>query len=373
MTTEARYRKPRSSGGVQIRDVARLASVSPITVSRHLNEPERVAEKTRAKIATAIEELGYIPNLAARTLSSNRGNLVGVIVPTVTNSIFADFIAGLSDVLEEQGYKLLISSSGYSLDREAALIETLIAQRPAGIVVTGQAHSEQGRGLLQRLRIPVVETWETGSAPIDIGVGFSNFNACYEMTRGLLASGYRNIAFVSAPIPANDRATRRRQGYLAAMCEAGLSPESSWIREAEFSFGHGAEVMGELTDSHPNLEAVFYANDILAIGALTECQRRGIRNPDDIGICGFDDVELAAMTIPSLTTVRIPRYEIGRRAAEMVLSAGTTNGPDDNVIDLGFEIISRASTVPIRREYPATTAAKIAANLRCARSDMAGV
>lgn len=343
MTADARHRKPRSSGSVLIRDVARLAGVSAITVSRHLNEPERVAEKTRAKIATAIEELAYIPNLAARTLSSNKANLVGVVVPTITNSIFADFIAGLSDVLETQGHKLLISTSGYSLDREAALIETLIAQRPAGIVVTGQSHSEQGRGLLQRLRIPVVEAWETDAAPIDIGVGFSNFDACYEMTRGLLASGYRHIAFVSAPIAANDRAMRRRQGYLAAMREAGLSPDPSWIREAAFSFGNGAEVMGKLMDSHPNLEAVFYANDILAIGALTECQRRGIRNPDDIGICGFDDIELAAMIVPSLTTVRIPRYEIGRHAAEMVLSPGTMNRPDGNVLDLGFEIVSRAS------------------------------
>ncbi len=347
MTTVTRHRKKRPSGGVQIRDVARLAGVSAITVSRHLNEPDKVAEKTRAKVAAAINEIGYIPNMAARTLSSNKASVVGVIVPTITNSIFADFIAGLSDVLEEQGYKLLISCSGYSLEREAALIETLIAQRPAGIIVTGQAHSERGRGLLRRVRIPVVEAWEIGSAPIDICVGFSNFNACYEMTRGLLASGYRNIAFVSAPIAANDRAMGRRQGYLAAMREAGLSPEPSRIREAEFSFGRGAEVMGELVDSHPDLEAVFYANDILAIGALTECQRRGIRNPDDIGICGFDDVELAAITIPSLTTVRIPRYEIGRHAAEMVMSAGTTNGPDGNVIDLGFEIISRASTVPI--------------------------
>ncbi|MHA1566914.1 MAG: substrate-binding domain-containing protein, partial [Alphaproteobacteria bacterium] len=220
--------------------------------------------------------------------------------------------------------------------------------RPAGIVVTGQAHSEHGRSLLQRLRIPVVEAWETGSTPIDIGVGFSNFDACYEMTRGLLASGYRNIAFVSAPTAANDRAMGRRQGYLAAMREAGISPPPNWIREAEFSFSHGAEAMAELADTHPDLEAVFFANDILAIGALTECQRRGIRIPDDIGICGFDDVELAALTVPSLTTVRIPRYEIGRRAAKMVLSAGITDGPSERVIDLGFEIISRASTIPIK-------------------------
>jgi LacI family transcriptional regulator, gluconate utilization system Gnt-I transcriptional repressor len=350
MTILARPRKTRSAGGVQIRDVARHAGVSAITVSRHLNEPERVAEKTRARIATAIEELGYIPNLAARTLSSNKANLVGAIVPTISNSIFADYIAGLSDVLEAQGFKLLISSSGYALEREAALIETLIAQQPAGIVVTGQSHSDHGRGLLQRLTIPVVETWETGSAPIDISVGFSNFSACYEMTRALQAAGYRRIAFVSAPVAANDRATGRRRGYLAAMGEAGLPVRPGWIREAGFSFVHGAEILGELVGAHGDLEAVFFANDILAIGALTECQRRGIRNPDDIGICGFDDVELAAMMMPTLSTVRVPRYDIGRRAAEIILAPAGAARPHGNVVDLGFEIVSRASTAPISHQ-----------------------
>lgn len=338
-------RRRRGTGSVQIRDVARLASVSAVTVSRFLNDPGKVAAATRERIAAAIAATGYIPNLPAKALSSNRTTVVATIVPTITNSIFADFIAGLSDVLEENGLKLLISASGYRLDREAELIETLIGHRPAGIIVTGQAHSPRGRRLLSEAAAPVVETWEIDGPTIDLGVGFSNFRASRAMTRWLVARGYRRIAFVSAPVTDNDRARRRLDGHLSALQEAGLRPRRDWVRQATFSFSQGAAEIAAMLDRPPAPEAVFFANDVLAIGALTECMRRGVRVPEDVAICGFDDVDLAALTTPPLTTVRIPRYEMGRRAAEMVLSRAAGPGrPEERRVDLGFRIVARGST-----------------------------
>lgn len=340
-------RRRRGSGSVQIRDVARLASVSAVTVSRFLNDPAKVAAETRERIAAAIATTGYIPNLPAKALSSNRATVVATIVPTITNSIFADFIAGLSDVLEDNGHKLLISASGYRLDREAELIETLIGHRPAGIVVTGQAHSPRGRRLLSQAATPVVETWEIDAPPIDLGVGFSNFRASRAMTRWLIGRGYRRIGFVSAPVVDNDRARRRLEGHLAALREAGLKARRPWLRQAPFSFRDGATEMAAMLDDTPVPDAVYFANDVLAIGALTECARRGIDVPGEIAICGFDDIDLAALTTPPLTTVHIPRYEVGRRAAEMVLARAADRGqPTEKRVDLGFRIVVRGSTAP---------------------------
>ncbi len=340
-------RRRRSYAGLQIRDVSRLSGVSTQTVSRYFNTPHKVSEKTRAKIAEAVEATGYIPNMVAKGLSSNRTNIVAAIVPTITHSIFADVLAGISRVLEEQNHRLLISESGYSLNREEALIRELMAQRPGGIVLIGQTRTDGARALLNRLTIPVVELLEIDAPPCDLGVGFSNFNACLEMTNRLIEAGYRKIGFICAPFEANDRATRRYQGYLQAMRDAGIEPAPGWLRTASFSYREGARVFGRLIDDHPELEVVF-SNDILAVGGVLECQRRGLAIPADIGICGFDDLELASLTNPPLTTVQIPRYEIGRRAATLVLAANAGERPENTTVDVGFKIVSRGSTRPIR-------------------------
>ncbi|WP_282606199.1 LacI family DNA-binding transcriptional regulator [Pelagibius sp. Alg239-R121] len=337
-------RRKRPGGRLQIRDVARLAGVSAITVSRYINNPGKVAKDTGEKIASAIKESGYIPNMVAKGLSSNRTNVVAAIIPTITNSIFADLVSGLSDGLEDNGHRLLIAESGYSLEREMELIQTMIAQRPAGLVVTGQVHTEHGAELLRSIDIPVLETFETGAEPIDMCAGFSNFDASFQMVKGLIEAGYRKIGFVSAPIASNDRATRRREGYFAAMKEAGLNVVPGWVRDAKFAFREGARALGELVEQHPELEAIFFASDVLSIGGVMECQRRKIRFPEDVGICGFDDFELTAMTNPPLTTVRIPRYEIGHKAAAMLMARLNGDETVERSVDLGFEIVWRGST-----------------------------
>jgi LacI family gluconate utilization system Gnt-I transcriptional repressor len=345
MPKENGTRRPRSPGtAVRIEEVARLAGVSAITVSRALNTPDKVAEKTRKAVWEAVEKTGYIPNRLAGSLASNRSRTIGVIIPTIINSIFADKVQGMTDVLLKEGYHLMLANSGYSLEVESDLVSAFVAQRPSGLVLTGVSHDDRTRSLLGRAGIAVVETWSLGDDPIDMLVGFSNEDAARAMVLHLHGLGYRRIGLVSAPVDHNDRAASRVAGYRKALRECGLPEIRSLEREAAFSFRNGALALSSLLDSHPDIDAIFFANDILAAGALLECQRRGIAVPDDLGIAGFDDVDLAAETVPGLTTVRIPRYEIGARAAQLILDRIGGREPEEKVIDLGFEIVSRGST-----------------------------
>lgn len=329
---------------VRMEDVARVAGVSAITVSRVIHHPDKVADTTRERVLAAIETTGYVPNRVAGSLASNQTRIIGALVPTVTNSIFADTIDGLTDELGAQGYQLLLGATGYSLGEETRLINAILAQRPAGIVVTGLQHEPAAETLLRAARIPVVETWNVDGRPIDMAVGFSNFNACHAMVERLVARGARCIGYVGAPTLANDRAAQRVAGYRAAVTALGLEASDSLIYEGKFSFAAGAGRLRDLLASRPDVDAVFFGNDILALGALFECQRQGIRVPADLAIAGFDDVELAASVAPALTTVRIHRYEIGRQAAHKILERlqGDTTPPA--LSDLGFEIIERETT-----------------------------
>lgn len=361
MTKEVAKRRSRAQGTIRIEEVARLAGVSAITVSRALNTPGKVAEQTRKAIWEAVEKTGYIPNQLAGSLASNRSRTIGVIVPTIVNSIFADKVQGMTDVLSKEGYQLLLANSGYSLELEADLVAAFVAQRPSGLVITGLTHAERTRSLLGRAGIPVVETWSMGADPLDMLVGFSNEDAAYSMVRHLGELGYRKIALVSAPVTDNDRADNRVKGYRRAVHEFGLVEDRRLERQASFSLRNGAEALIDLLAEHDGIDAVFFANDILAAGGLLECQRRGIRVPDDLGVAGFDDVDLAAETVPGLTTVRIPRYEIGARAAAMILESIAGREPAEKIVDLGFEIVSRGSTRAVRHPQPRPARRRVAA------------
>jgi LacI family transcriptional regulator, gluconate utilization system Gnt-I transcriptional repressor len=342
VVTHARRR--RQHGGVRMDEVARVAGVSAITVSRVLNHPGKVAETTRQRVWSAIEGTGYVPNLLAGGLASSRTRTIGVIIPTIINSIFADKIQGMADRLGAENYHLLLANSGYSLEVECQLVAALLAQRASGLVITGVHHAARTRQLLKRSGTPVVETWTRSAKPIDMLVGFSNEEAAYAMVRHLARAGYRKVGLVCAPTRDNDRALGRLKGYRRAVRDCGLVTDARLEREAAFSLHNGASALVSLVEEHPDMDAIFFANDILAAGGLFECARRGWAVPDRLGIAGFDDVDLAAQIVPALTTVRIPRYEIGARAAELILARLAGRQPTETIVDLGFEIIARQST-----------------------------
>lgn len=329
---------------VNIRDVAEYAGVSPMTVSRTLREPEKVSQEARRRVEGAIRETGYFPNQIASSLSSKRSNVVGLIVPNIANSLFVDTVQAVSDVLRTIDYHLLVADSGYSLVEEEGLIAAFLGQRVSGIVLHNTEHTPRARHMLQRAGVPVVETGNLGRQPLDMAVSYSNFEASRAMAQHLARRGYRHIGFVSLPSQDNDRVQERRRGYFAALQELGVPADPGYAIEVPHGIASGAEALNRLLAAHPELDAIFFAGDVLAVGALLECQRRGLAVPGRIAIASSDDVEILAHLNPPLTTLRIPRYAIGKRAAEVLIDRIQGRAKDKLVLDLGFEIVQRAST-----------------------------
>jgi LacI family transcriptional regulator, gluconate utilization system Gnt-I transcriptional repressor len=338
---ERRRRSGRTTGAARMADVARLAGVGLITVSRVLNDPGKVAPETRAVVQAAIQRVGYVPNLIAGGLASNRSRVVGVVVPTITNSIFADTVQGLSDVLEAKNYSILLGQTGYDSEREQRLIATMLGRRAEGLIAIGCSQSDAVKRMLRAAGVPIVQTWDIVEDPVDLLVGFSNFEAGRAMTEHLIARGYRRIAFLGGSDP---RSFARGKGYEAALEHHDLAPAQHVQLTSPASIGAGRDAVRILLAAEPRIEAAFFATDVFAMGALAECLRAGAAVPARIAIAGFGDLEVASHMVPTLTTVKIRGYEIGHSAAEMLLNSIGGRDMTRKVIDLGFEIVARQST-----------------------------
>lgn len=344
MSEPTRYRRPKQKqSSLQIRDIARMAGVSPQTISRYFKNPDSIRQKNRDRIARVVAETGYYPNPVARSLSSNRSNLVAAIVPTIDHSIFSEVLSGLSATLEQKGFVLLIASNDYSLKKEEGLVRRFLAQKVAGVVLVGQNHTDGTRALLKTSGVPIVEVLEIDTEAIDCSIGFSNFAASYEITSRLIECGLRKVAFLSAPFAGNDRVQRRFEGYRQALADAGLAYDSTLIDTAEFSIRNGERLFSSMISRHPDLRAVV-SNDILALGILLQCKHSGIVVPDQVSVTGFDDLEIASVLDLKLTTVRINGFDMGVAAAKQVLDRQSETDGNRKTIDVGYEIVWREST-----------------------------
>jgi LacI family gluconate utilization system Gnt-I transcriptional repressor len=321
-------------------DVAQIAGVSAMTVSRALRAPGSVSPETLERIETAMAATGYVPNRVAGSLAARRTNLVGLVVPSLRNSLFAETVQGLSDTLGPE-FDLLIADSGYSLEREEASVRAFLSQRVCGIVLHNTKHNAATRAMLAGAGVACVETGNLIRKPIDMCASFSNFEAGAAMADHLVSLGYKRVGFVSLP-QENERASERRRGFVAAMTRHGLTPEPGRLRSAAHGLRSGAMALTALMEG-PGIDAAFLTGDVLAAGALLEAQRRGWSVPGQVAIAGSDDSELQEQLQPALTTLRFPRYEIGRQAASMLLErlAGRLRG--GAVLDLGFELVVRSS------------------------------
>ena len=320
-------------------DVARAAGVSAITVSRALNAPDKLAPATLRAVRDAIDRLGYVPNLTAGSLASNRSRIVAVIVPTIANSIFAETVGGLAKALAHHGYQLLLGQTGYRLEEEASLVDAFLGRRVDGLVLTGVAHARGVRGRLRRAGVPVVETWDLTARPIDMAVGFGNDEAGRAAARYLIAKGRRSLAFIGGP---DDRSAKRLAGFRDTARECGTGEVLVATLPPSASPGEGAEALaGLLGRGRP--DAVFCSNDTIAAGVLFECARRRIAVPRDLAVMGFADLPIAAAIEPTLTSIQVRATEMGSRAAAMLLARLTGEAPRDRIVDLGFEIVERAS------------------------------
>lgn len=336
-TTSKRNRRPPT-----MVDVARIAGVTSMTVSRALREPERVAPRTLNRILQAIEKSGYVKNAVAGSLSSQSTRTIGVVVPVLSNSIFADTLQGLSATLSPLGYRLLIATSEYDLDQERQAIETLLERRVDAIALTGTTHNERSVTLLRRAGVPIVEMWNRPKTPLDCSVGFSNYEAARAMVRHLVSRGYRKIAYIGGLTKNNDRTQGRERGYRAGLIEADLPIHEKYIRRTSFEFENGAKALEDLLSSHPEIDVAFAASDVLAVGALLHSIRRGWKVPERIALAGLDGSKIGAQITPTLTSIRFPRFIIGQRAAQILIDR--INGmPRETIEDVGFELVQGGS------------------------------
>ena len=314
--------------------VAERAGVSAITVSRVVRLPEMVAPQTRAKVEAAMRELGYVPNQLAGALAGARTKSVGVLVPTIANSIFADTVQGLSDELEPLGYAVILAQSRYVATREDHMLSALLSRRPEAIIMVGSPATEDGARLLRRAAIPIVETWELPPDPIDAVAGFDNYAAGVAVAQHLVAQGRKHLAFIGGDDP---RATRRWNGFRDSALRAGLNEPRRLILERNASGSLAA--FAEL----PGVDAVFAANDAHAIGFLSGLRkagllREGVAREQPVAVIGLGDLEMGRLISPSLSTIRVHGDAIGRTAARLILSR---EGP--RRVDLGFELVLRDS------------------------------
>jgi LacI family gluconate utilization system Gnt-I transcriptional repressor len=300
-------------------DVARLAGVSPMTVSRAFKAASSISGPTREAILKAADALGYVFDSTASNLRSQKTDFVAVTIPSINNANFADTVRALSDGLKPRGLQILLGTTDYDMAEEERLIEQLLRRRPEAIVVTGGNHTPRARRLLENAGIPVIETWDLPESPIDHVIGFSNAQAVRGMVDHFVARGLTRIAFIGGDTSRDTRGADRRAGFVAAMEAHGL--DASRLVAAgppPISMREGAEAMASLLESLPDTEGVICVSDLSAFGALTECQRRGIPVPDLISIAGFGDYEIAGISVPPLTTIDPHPREIGNRAVTLV-------------------------------------------------------
>lgn len=303
-------------------DVARRAGVSKMTVSRALKDGGIVSPETRERILAASEELGYVLDQSAGSLSSKRTGFVAAIVPSINNSNFSDTARGITDALEGTGLQLLLGYTDYSVEQEEKLVESMLRRRPEGIILTGGRHTARARKMLVAAGIPVVETWDVPSDPIDQVVGFSNVEAMALLVRKLADKGYKRFGYIGGTTERDTRGSQRRIGFQRALTELGL-PADRLISFGvpPISIEQGGQAVVSMLARWPDTDVVICVSDLSAFGALMECQRRGMQVPKDVAIAGFGNYEIAACCHPRITSVDVECYEIGRRAALRLRSA----------------------------------------------------
>lgn len=335
----------RSAGGITLRDVAKLAGVAPITASRALNTPDAVSPEVLKKVRDAVASTGYVPNMLAGGLASNRSRLVAAVVPTVSGPVFLETVQSLTEALAERGYQLMLGQSGYAESREDALLEAIIGRRPDGVVLTGIMRSPEGRRRLLASGIPVVETWDLTPNPIDMLVGFSHEAIGKAVADYLAGRGRRRVASIHGN---DERAMRRHRAFGEAVAALGIAGNNKGLPPAVVvpaptTLGSGRSALRKLLEQAPDTDAVFCSSDLLALGVLTEAQASGIRIPEDLAVIGFGDLGFARDLHPALTTVRIDGTAIGRTAAQLIIERVNGRRPEQPVRDLGFSIVERES------------------------------
>jgi LacI family transcriptional regulator, galactose operon repressor len=340
---------PRDAGAakakVTIREVARRAGVSTATVSRALNRPEKVRAMTRDRVLQVVRETHFVFDGIAASMISRRSRTIGLIIPTIMNSIYAASTQSIQRTAQAAGYTVLLGVSEFSPRQEAELAQRLLERRADGLILTGGNHHQ---GLIEKIRtngVPFLITWKLMRDKDWPSVSFDNYKAARAAVEFLISLGHRRLGLVCGRTDINDRALDRRQAFEDCLNSHGLAVDPGLIYERDFEMEEGASAMSAMLDTPAPPTAVFCANDIQAIGALALCREKGLSVPGDISIIGFDDLPATSYTRPKLTTVRVPAHDMGRRAAEIMIASIERRIPLQSV-ELQTELIARETTAP---------------------------
>jgi LacI family transcriptional regulator len=330
---------------VTSREIAREAGVSIATVSRVINQPNRVSPITRQRVLAVVDRHHFVADGLARGLASRRSNVLGLVIPTISNSIYAISTQATQQAAQALGYTVLVGVSEFSPEREAELVHRFIERRVDGLVLTGAERDRAVYDKIARNRLPFVITWKLARESGLPCISFNNHKAAAMVVEYLVSIGHRRIALVCGRTHLNDRAAGRREGFVARMHAHGLAVDERLIVECDFEYAEGQAAMHRVLAVAEPPTAVFCASDILAIGAMHECHQSGRRVPDDVSIVGFDDQPITQYLTPQLTTVRVPAAEMGRRACESLIAAVSGRGEILSV-ELPTDLVIRGSTAP---------------------------
>ena len=334
-----------------IRDVARVAGVSTATVSHVVNKTRFVSEEVRARVLEAVEQCGYYPNAHARSLASGRSQTLGLLISDISNPFFPELVKAIETAAFERGYDVILSNTNYDPERTSRYVRRLIGRKVAGVaLMTSELDAELVAELARReVSVVFLDLGESG-------VHMSNLRVDYEAgieeaIRHLAGLGHVEIAFVSGP--AHLRSAARRLEAFRASLRRHLpsAPERIW--QGDFKLSGGREAARGMLESGELPTAVVAANDLMAMGAMAEFRAAGLQLPQEVSVVGFDDIAFAALCEPPLTTVCLPRAELGRRAVEALLE--TINHPEQlgTEIDIPTHLVTRGSTARSRSVVPA--------------------
>ncbi|CAM4032634.1 substrate-binding domain-containing protein [Vibrio neonatus] len=330
-------RKPRAT----LQDIADRVGVTKMTVSRFMRNEESVSVKTRARIKKVAEELGYIHNRAPALLSKSSSRSIGVLLPSLSNQVFAKVAQGIESVTNRRGYEVLLGHYSYENEIEERKIATLLSYQVDGLILTGTSHTQKTLKMLETAGVPVVEAMELPESPINIAVGLDHRMAAYDAVNLMISKGKKNIAYFGARL--DSRTKLRMEGYDEAMVEAGLE-KNHFLTSSRSSFTIARDLLTRALDDCQYLDGIFCTNDDIAIGAILACHEMGIAVPEQISVVGYNAFDIGQAITPKLTSVYTPRYEIGELSAELLLNAIEGKEPEKRVHDLGYTITNGKSS-----------------------------
>ncbi len=317
-----------------LEDVARLAGVSKMTASRALRNARDVSKSSLAKVQAAAEQIGYVGNNLALSLSNQSANLVGVVIPNLTNTVFAEVLSGIAEAIDGTDRQSVFGVTDYDPEKEYLTVRNMLSWRPAGLIVTGLDQSDKTRRLLEAADIPIVQIMDLDGVAVDAVVGLSHRRAGSDMAKALVGSGRRRFGYVGCGLHRDTRAAKRHSGFVAALAAQGHSLVAEAQTDAPSTVFEGRRLTAILLAQHPDLDCIYFSNDDVAMGGVFHCIANDISVPDQVMLAGFNGLDFVDSLPVKIATSRTERREIGRRAIEIIVNDQRSNSGGNLVIDL---------------------------------------